>query len=577
METMIQGVQPCDGSQAQVDWAAVVVGDTPQCRSWRARIYARHGSLSKYLESQHRKIAVKQGFVSANQWLVRQEESLKIGRSGLFCDDSDEAIRDYAEAKSKKIEKQIHEAAALIGTADRLAKDKISDYIRREVQRAGVDYPLPEFGYTKREMIAAFARVCDPAWWRRQLRSVAVRQYESYVRSSGLVGLSGQIYCSNFTLNRRVEQKRRNRHLLESLEAENDQGQVYTLAELADLSVSNPINRRNELMTRINGFELYAKQHPLGTDPFLGPVNFIGLFLTLTAPSKYHAGIVRQKLDGSRYSIPNPKFNGSSARDTHEYLCEVWAKIRAEWQRRGIQPFGFRMVEPHHDGTPHWHMVLFVPESRLIEASYVFQHYALREDGKEQGADEYRTKIVYIDPAKGSAAGYCAKYVAKNIDGFSVGADSYGRDAILSAARIEAWASINGIRQFQQIGGPSVTVWREARRIKSGDLVCEFSEDAAAIIEAADSGDWETYTDLMGGAVCPRKERPIRPLMIIRPEYNRYGEFLPVLEGLTAFHTPIITRSNVWKIQPVGTAASRGEAASWSSSLTGFYASPQAA
>ncbi len=546
------------------------LGNTLQCRAWRERIYSRHIAIASHLRHQHKKRVGADGYVSANQWLGSQEKALKIGRSGLFCDSSDHELKDYAEAKSKKIEKQIHEAANTIGTTTQLEKDRISDFIREEVETAGIDYPLPEYGYTKDEMIAAMARVCDPIWWRKQLRKTATRQYEGLARKTGAVSLSHDIYCSDFSLRRRLEQKRRNRLLLESLEAENSQGQVFTLAELSDLSESNPINRRHGLMARIAGFERYAQNKPF-LDPINGPTPYICLFLTLTVPSKYHAMSIRRRADGSRYAIPNPKFCGSTPRQVNDYLCHIWAEIRSEWARREIHPFGFRMAEPHHDGTPHWHMVLFIPKHKMIEASYVFQHYALRENPEEAGAAEYRSKIVYIDPTKGSAAGYCAKYVSKNIDGFGIDADLYGRDAITSAMRIEAWASTNGIRQFQQIGGPSVTVWREARRIEEEVVDCTISKEAKAIIAAADCGDWERYTELMGGAICPRKDRPIRPMMINRQETNNYNEITTLLIGLLAFNTPLMTRNEVWKIQPVGTAEAESKGAPRVSALEDFF------
>lgn len=552
-------------------------GNTTTCKAWRERIYKRHNGLASFLKFKHGQIAKSKGYVAANQWLTCAEKSLKIGASGMYCDSSDQQITDYAEAKSKKIEQQICQAFHTIGASTQSHKERICSFIRIEVQKAGVEYPLTLTGYTNQEMIAAFARVCDPVWWRRQIRKIAARQFEDFARSSGMVSFSNQIYCSDTTLRRRVEQKKRNRKLLESLEAENSAGQVYTLAELSDLSVSNPVNKRHELMTRISGFEEYAKNSTHVDELTSEEVNFVGIFPTLTAPSKYHPKTTRKTRDGITYAIPNSKFAGFTARDTNDYLCGVWAGIRAEWARRNIHPFGFRMVEPHHDGTPHWHMVLFLPENRLIEASYVFNHYAKREDGDEYGADRARSTIVYIDPAKGSAAGYCAKYVAKNIDGFSLESDLYGRDALRSAMRIEAWASTNGIRQFQQIGGPSVTVYREARRIKIGELVLDIDDHARKIIDAADSGDWESYTTLMGGAICKLEDRPIRPQMISREEENKYGEFSAVLAGLITASSTIPTRNETWVIRPVKNTPSETCDDSWSSSLRGFSTSPKVA
>jgi len=550
-------------------------GNTPQCVAWRQRIYKRHLSIASYLEKQHSRIARAQGFFEANQWLLKQDKAMKIGGSSLYCDCPYDSIKDYAEAKSKKIEKQIHESAALIGTATQTNKDRIVDYIRDEVEKTGIDFPLEDSEYDKNKVISALARVCDASWWRKQIYRKAVQQFEKITREAGTVSLSGDIYCSTFTFRRRQEQKKRNRRLLESLEAENSQGQVFTLAELADLSVSNPINRRHELMTRIGGFDRYA-QNQLFNDPLNGSVRYVCVFLTLTAPSKYHVKTVRKNANGGRYAIPNKKFAGATPKETNEYLCSVFARIRSEWDRRDIKPFGFRMVEPHHDGTPHWHMVLFIPECRLIETCHVFQHYALEEDSEEYGAQENRVDMKFIDPLKGSAAGYCSKYVSKNIDGFGVDTDHYGRDAVMSALRIEAWASTWGIRQFQQIGGPSVTVWREARRIKNSEVDCEVSPDALPILDAADLGDWETYTELMGGAICKKADRPIRPMMIsTRKDFSKYDESRELLIGLLVSGSPVITRGEIWKVQPVGTAKASED--SWHSSLRAFHAPHKAA
>jgi len=67
------------------------------------------------------------------------------------------------------------------------------------------------------------------------------------------------------------------------VEAENDFGQIYTLAKLSDLDISNPVNKHNELMVRLDGFENYADGNK--------EVRWTTTFYTWTCPSKYHISI----------------------------------------------------------------------------------------------------------------------------------------------------------------------------------------------------------------------------------------------------------------------------------------------
>ena len=215
-----------------------------------------------------------------------------------------------------------------------------------------------------------------------------------------------------------------------------------------------------------------------------------------------------------------------------------------------------RVCEPHHDGTPHWHILLFVAPEHNQKVIDITKHYSLQTDGNEKGAEERRCTFIDINWSKGSATGYMAKYISKSIDGFGIDKDLYGKDAKSSATRIVNWSRLWGIRQFQQFGGAPVTVWREFRRIKDTPR-----GSIGEIHKAADEGDWCTYTQLMGGPTANRKDLSVSLYTEYLEDENQYGEamgnkILGVQSGdqvfTTRFHTWTISHNPLSKIIPSG-------------------------
>ncbi len=191
-------------------------------------------------------------------------------------------------------------------------------------------------------------------------------------------------------------------------------------------------------------------------------------------------------------------------KDANDYLNGQWQKARAQFDRENITVYGIRVVEPHHDGTPHWHLMLFMPPHQSARVTEILHQYALEQDTNERGAAKNRFKAEKITSDKGSAQAYIAKYICKNIDGEFLDTDTYGNDAKVSAIKITAWASLYNIRQFQFFGLPSVSLWRQLRKINHTIDDIELNK----LRQAADASDWLAYLLMMGGTNIRKSERP---------------------------------------------------------------------
>lgn len=420
--------------------------------------------------------------------------------------------------------------------------------IREVVREYGFELPVIKIGGVVC-LEGALQRVITEKWWRRRVRALKAERVDELARALRLVSARGQTYCSNELHRIKRSQRARNRSILESLEAKNDAGDVYSLQELADLSPSNPSIRISELMVRARGFENLA-------DGF----GHQGVFLTLTAPSAFHPMRQIKKSNGELLRVvPNEKWIGATVREAQNWMNHKWSLIRSAWARRGIECYGFRVVEPHHDGCPHWHALLFFEKDDAVikEAVRIIKQKMFKEYANEKGAKKHRVKVVMIDKSKGSATGYIAKYIAKNINGSHLEEDLFGNDARSASERICDWAAGHRVRQFQQIGGPSVSVWRELRRMDNAEGYVEYAR------QAADSADWEAYCLMQGGPFVKSRLQPIRlgrwveervnaetgEIVQLDKEINLYGEPVPgVVYGVEAFGDNFLSRFYRWEI-----------------------------
>jgi len=308
-------------------------------------------------------------------------------------------------------------------------------------------------------------------------------------------------------------------------------------------SISNPEIRRMELMSTIAGTEKYAAAN-----------GDVGMFLTITTPSKFHPTRMVGKGDNKRVQRNHAwDKEAYTPKDAQRYLCGIWSKMRTAFKDSGLSVYGMRVVEPHHDATPHWHMMLFTKPAMRKSVIDIMRKYAMKEDGDERGAAKNRFDCKHLN--RGGAAGYIAKYIAKNIDGYALeGERDHETGELLtdSAAAVTAWAATWRIPQFHPIGLPTMGSYRECRRIRSISLTETFDEEVEAVRAAADAGDFMAYMTAQGGANVPRDDQTVRVARRVANELNAYDEEVKKVMGIFAPHLGeshvYETRTTQWRI-----------------------------
>lgn len=434
-------------------------------------------------------------------------------------------------------------------------------------------------------------RMRDDEWWLKRLKKARKIMREHLAIAMGQVSKRASAYSSYDCVREHQEQQKKNWDAIQNMILfDEETKEEFELKDMVLKSISNPAIRRHELMTRTRGCENIAEMLGLS-----------GLFLTLTTPGKYHNSYQRGGFI--------EHWNGASPRDAQTYLNGVWSRIRAKLGREEIRWFGVRVAEPHHDGTPHWHLLLWCKPEDKAKVTEIFIDYATKEDKSElmkKGVFDHsaRCDVKDIDSEEGSATGYIAKYISKNIDGYAMDddvSDEVDKPVKEVAKNVGAWKSRWNIRQFQFFGGAPVTTYRELRRLANLDkasymdylhmqqfkqlleiyrsmtfntvgpqipnhklnkkeLMARLGDfyvptmtsddgDVISTMQAADTGDWQGYIMGQGGPFVKRDDLKIRNSYEELPFSSRYSETVRKLEGISAAGEFVKTRVRTWTIQ----------------------------
>ncbi|MEG1112636.1 MAG: replication endonuclease [Hafnia sp.] len=398
----------------------------------------------------------------------------------------------------------------------------------------------------------ALLRLSCADWWNNKLWDLRRVWREEQLRAACQVSCKTSSYMSREALADFREQRERMRNFLKSWELENEDGFTISLEDVYYAGNSNPRNRRSEMMATCKGLELIAEAR--GDQ---------AAFLTVTAPSRFHAT--------TQNGNPNTKWCGATIRDSSDYLVHTFfAAVRKHLNKAKLRWYGVRVAEPHHDGTVHWHMLVFAHPENIERIIEIACDVAIREDRHELGNDiSPRFECEYITPDKGTPTSYIATYIGKNLDGSAMkGNDPKTGEPYLdnesglpiteSVERAVGWAGLHRVRQFQFFGIPSRQVWRELRRLacqmaRTPEGPQRLKNDAMdAVLAAADAGCFASYIMKQGGVLIPRSNYLIRTAYELADEPNDYDELGTQIYGIWSPQfgedSRVCTHPDNWKL-----------------------------
>ncbi|MGL6591990.1 replication endonuclease [Aeromonas hydrophila] len=369
--------QPFSPETVADKFAALPIG-TASCAIFREKIALRHPALIGWFTHVYQSRNALLGLQAANAAIRTIDQRLSIsGELGVLRFSGDDQFVDtfaqrFADHTGKLVSTRAHVVAL------QLVVELAHHYGLRPVDTITEEQALDPY--------PTLNRWADMAWVRCRIRRVSASRLYDTAREYSLI--SGRLapYTTDLSVARRAFRRARNDETLAALVAHNSEDvfDAVGMKDAVDASVSNLKNRRAELMARLSGFSKCAKEQ-----------GHHAIFLTFTTPSRFHSVHRNGNQNQNWLEAGKP-----SVRDAQQWLVKTFNNIRKKADKEGIKPYGFRFAEPHHDGTPHWHAVLFMTLADIKTYIKICRHYMLADSGNEPGARQHRFKVVFIDRAR---------------------------------------------------------------------------------------------------------------------------------------------------------------------------------
>lgn len=498
------------------------------------------------------------------------------------------AVKRRDESALSEVDKRISDSISLLTASD----GNISTYIemnRDQLKKAAVSLAnlqcksMSEKIKTAEAILGSkllgdtvasqFSRCCNAAFWRRALVTRVARAREQVFLRLGLVGEHLEKYASDSNIDAREFQLRAQQNWMNNTFLTPKKKEGSTDEGAPDVSriplvnvIQTPEARFAKLYSFLKAMEILGEES-----------NLSSAMLTITLEPQWHSNPCR----GTK------KWNGKSPREAHQSFCKRWQAIVRDLHRKNIRLSGLRVVEPHLDACPHYHIwLLYRPEHEAQIMLGIMQYFPDRlkvVTADRSPANEVTHKrVIYINRSKlvrraplpctvktrsqvefskinpyvCKGAGYVTKYLMMTLPvnfegGEMVGSlrneDSDSSKKSGSLERVDSYRSIWGMNRGQLFGvAKCLTVWDQLRKMTSAPdnwrLKNLWAKARGGIKEgriekgAGVRGDAVAFLKALGGLDAARNgKKNIRRLALVRlveKGENRHGDCIEQTVGI---------------------------------------------
>ena len=323
----------------------------------------------------------------------------------------------------------------------------------------------------------------DPLWQRRQLRRTAGLARQHLAAALGTVGRGASPYADDYSLTCRRDRDDAARAWADAHVWQPPGGGAPV--PMASIREGSDTARLHRLGAMAAGLDEVAERN--GLDPIM---------ITLTLPPEWH---------------PSPKVGNRTwtaergPEATDDALRHRWNLFRSRMAKSKVRLLGLRVWEPHRDGCPHAHALLYVRPEQVGEVD----RHLMAVCPEPTPGRRVASTLVEIDRTRSRGSTYVMKYLRKTLTPSPTGADAVpgtGDDDHMSGDhhdRTRATASERGWRRYAALGVHGVQ--RPWQRV----LTATDAEVAAAPVRvrearaALDEGRWADALESMGAVRRP--------------------------------------------------------------------------